>query len=283
MNNQISNMLVKIATHIKDPIKRLDYIQEQTNLGKTRHKAVGAKSLAKMADAVPFGFGNLVAGLYNKYNIKEFHRPPFNVTITNVPGPKDLLYLKGHKIVGVFGLTPVLDGFGLIIAAFSYNGQVTITTTSDAKTMPDADKFSRYIRESANQLEEIILKRKEEKIVPKTIKFKSASFFNSFRKYLKENKIIDKKLHEIFCFEVHQNTNTTYWSLDFSKKEPSLIKKKTAKAISFITINDAVLFDLFKGKLLLEELLIQDRITLTGTKKDTDAILKLISTFLEKL
>ena len=156
MNNQISNMLVRIATHIKDPIERLEYIQEQTNRGKTRHKAVGAKALSKMADAVPFGLANLAAGLYSKYNIKEFHRPPFNVTITNVPGPQMPLYLRGHKILSIFGLTPVLDGFGLIIAAFSYNGLVSLTTTSDAKTMPDADVFSKYIRESANELETLI-------------------------------------------------------------------------------------------------------------------------------
>ena len=131
MNNQISNMFVKIATHIKNPLERLEYIQEQTNLGKSRHKAVGAKALSKMADAVPFGLANLAAGLYTRYNIKEFHKPPFNVTITNVPGPQNPLFLKGHKVVGIFGLTPVLDGFGLIIAAFSYNGLVSITTTSN--------------------------------------------------------------------------------------------------------------------------------------------------------
>ena len=99
MDNQISNMLVKIATHIKDPIKRLEYIQEQTNMGKSRHKAVGAKALSKMADAVPFGLANLAAGLYTRYNIKEFHRPPFNVTITNVPGPQNPLYFKVIKLL----------------------------------------------------------------------------------------------------------------------------------------------------------------------------------------
>ena len=280
MNNQISNMLVRIATHIKDPIERLEYIQEQTNQGKIRHKAVGAKSLAKMADAVPFGLANLAAGLYSKYNIKEFHRPPFNVTITNVPGPQGLLYLKGHKIVGIFGLTPVLDGFGLIIAAFSYNGQVTITTTSDAKTMPDADKFSRYIRESANELEGIILKKKVEKEVSKVIKFKSISFFNSLKKYLNNLKNIDKKLKSIYNFEVHQLTNSANWSIDFSGKEAKLIKRKNTKASTTITIDDVILYDLYKGKLLLEELLIQERIKFTGTKKDTELIIKLISSFL---
>lgn len=281
MNNQISNMLVRIATHIKDPIERLEYIQDQTNVGKTKHKAVGAKMLAKMADAVPFGLANLAAGFYSKYNIKEFHRPPFNVTITNVPGPKGLLYLKGHKIVGIFGLTPVLDGFGLIIAAFSYNGQVTITTTSDAKTMPDADKFSRYIRESANELEEIIQKRGQKKNAPKIIKFKSTSFFTGFRKFLKEDASIDKKLKSIYSFAVKQHKEIANWTLDLSKEEPILTKKKVAKSNLAISIDDAILFDLFKGKLLLEELIIQERITFEGTKKDKDACLKLMSKFLE--
>ncbi|MDG1397371.1 MAG: wax ester/triacylglycerol synthase family O-acyltransferase, partial [Polaribacter sp.] len=201
MNNQISNMLVRIATHIKDPIDRLEYIQEQTNMGKTRHKAVGAKALSKMADAVPFGLANLAAGLYSKYNIKEFHRPPFNVTITNVPGPKGPLYLRGHKILSIFGLTPVLDGFGLIIAAFSYNGLVSLTTTSDARTMPDADKFSRYIRESANELEEIILTKDNKKSKISNTKVKSTSFFTALKKYLNADEELRKIFLGVYDFE----------------------------------------------------------------------------------
>ena len=127
--------------------------------------------------------------MYSRYDIKELIRPPFNCTITNVPGPRGMLYLRGHKIVTTFGLTPVLDGFGLIIAAFSYNGQVTITTTSDASTMPDADKFSRYIRESANELEEIIKKKGKKKEEEKIVKIESVTFFNGLRKYLKSNLI----------------------------------------------------------------------------------------------
>ena len=78
MENKISNMLIPIATHISDPIQRLAYIQEQTEIGKSRHKAVGAKSLMQMAESVPFGLANLAAGLYSRYDIKELVRPPFN-------------------------------------------------------------------------------------------------------------------------------------------------------------------------------------------------------------
>ncbi len=281
MNNQISNMLVKIATHIKDPIKRLEYIQEQTNLGKSRHKAVGAKALSKMADAVPFGLANLAAGLYTRYNIKEFHRPPFNVTITNVPGPQNPLYLKGHKIVGIFGLTPVLDGFGLIIAAFSYNGVVSITTTSDAKTMPDADKFSRYIRESANELEKVILARGKEKSTTKIVKKKSITFFSAFKKFLNEHEKLRKQAIGLYDFQLDLGENKVNYQLDVLADSVSIKKKKTVKPTVKIEIDDVTLFNLYKKNLLIEEILIQERIKLIGTKKNTNKLLELLTKFLE--
>ena len=279
MNNQISNMLVRIATHIKDPIERLEYIQEQTNVGKTKHKAVGAKALSKMANAVPFGLANLAAGLYSKYNIKEFHRPPFNVTITNVPGPQMPLYLRGHQILSIFGLTPVLDGFGLIIAAFSYNGLVSITTTSDAKTMPDADKFSRYIRESANELEEVILEKGKEKTKSKVQQLKSTAFFTALKKHLNEDEKTRKQY--IGLYDFHLGKSDLNYQLNIAEESVSFRKKETTKPLVKIEIDDKNLSNLYKKKLLLDEVTIQGRIKITGTKKNSDKFLKLLSNFLE--
>ena len=282
MNNQISNMLVKIGTHIKNPIERLEYIQEQTTLGKSKKKAIGAKAFSKMADAVPFGLANLAAGLYSKYNIKEFHRPPFNVTITNVPGPQNPLYLKGHKIVGIFGLTPVLDGFGLIIAAFSYNGLVSITTTSDAKTMPDADKFSRYIRESANELEVLILAKEKQKTVEKVQKVKSAVFFTAFKKYLNENQKQREQAIGLYEFNLNVGDSETNYQLEVLKETVSVKKKKSIKPNVKIVIDDDNLINLYKKNLLLKEAIIQERLKFTGTKKNIDKLSEVLSEFLEK-
>jgi diacylglycerol O-acyltransferase len=282
MNNKISNMFVKIGTHIKNPIERLEFIYEQTSVGKSKHKAVGAKALSKMADAVPFGLANLAASLYSKYNIKEFHRPPFNVTITNVPGPQNLLYLKGHKVVGIFGLTPVLDGFGLIIAAFSYNGLVSITTTSDAKTMPDADKFSRYIRESANELEVLILAKEKQKTVEKIQNIKSSVFFTAFKKYLNEDEKRRQKATGLYDFDLNLGNSEINYQLAVLKESVSVKKKKTAKPVVKIEIDDDNLINLYKKNLVLQEAIIQERVKLTGTKKNIDKFSQLLSEFLEK-
>ncbi|WP_299438678.1 wax ester/triacylglycerol synthase family O-acyltransferase [uncultured Aquimarina sp.] len=282
MNNQISNMLVQIGTHIEDPIKRLEFIYEQTDLGKTRNKAVGAKTLSKMADSVPFGLANLAANVYTKYNIKEFHRPPFNVTITNVPGPSGKLYIKGHEIVSIFGLTPVVDGFGLIIAAFSYNGLVTITTTSDAKTMPDADTFSRYIRESANELEAVIKKRGRKATKPTTVKLKSTAFFTALNKYVKNSQEQIKKFKGTYQFKVSLDKTEAYWNLHITAKTAELKKQKSSKPTATLEIEDANLNALYKGKLLFEELKIQDRIKFSGKNENATKLEQLITQFLNK-
>jgi diacylglycerol O-acyltransferase len=285
MNNQIANMMIQLATHIEDPLERLEYIQEQTMLGKSRHNTLGAKTLSKMADVVPFGLANIAAGLYSKYNIKDLHRPPFNVTITNVPGPRVPLYLNGHKVVSIFGLTPVVDGFGLIIAAFSYNGQVTITTTSDAKTMPDADLFSRYIRESANELEGLIKDLGKGKLSSKTItkvNSKSTPFFTALKRYLKTNQKELKKYKGTYQIQVDLGDTTDGWEIDLTKALATVKKKKDLDPKFLVEIQDESLFALYKGKLLLEEIQIQGRIKITGTAESKTKFLKLLTAFLER-
>jgi diacylglycerol O-acyltransferase len=285
MNNQIANMMIQLATHIEDPLERLEYIQEQTMLGKSRHNTLGAKTLAKMADVVPFGLANIAAGIYSKYNIKDLHRPPFNVTITNVPGPRGPLYLNGHKVVSIFGLTPVVDGFGLIIAAFSYNGQVSITATSDAKTMPDADLFSRYIRESANELEVLVKDLAKGKLSSKTVtkvKCKSAPFFTALKRYLKTNEKELKKYKGIYQIQVDCGDSTDGWEIDLTKEVARVKKKKNLDAKVLVEIEDENLFALYKGKFLLEELKIQGRIKISGNALSEAKIMKLFTAFLER-
>ncbi|GER60212.1 diacylglycerol O-acyltransferase [Patiriisocius marinus] len=284
--NKIANMMIQLATHIENPLERLEYIQEQTMLGKSRHKTMGAKTLTKMADAVPFGLANLAAGLYSKYNIKDLHRPPFNVTITNVPGPRDLLYLNGHKVVSMFGLTPVVDGFGLIIAAFSYNGSITITTTSDAKTMPDADLFSRHIRASANELETLIKKVSKKKTADdkKAAKEKSKStvFFNAIKRYYKKETALAKKYKGVYHINVDMGITSECWEINLSEDAVVVKKTKNLDPAILIEIEDANLHALYKGNLLLDELKIQQRIVMLGSATNKNKFTNLLRAFLER-
>jgi len=104
-------------------------------------------------ELVPFALASVATHLYSQAIFARRIKPPFNLIITNVPGSQVPLYLAGHKLLFNMGTGPIYDGTGLIIPVLSYNGTLSICPTSCAKIMPDIELFTRYVRESANELE----------------------------------------------------------------------------------------------------------------------------------
>jgi len=263
--NNISSMLVQLATNVEDPIDRLEAIHENTIRGKSYQGAIGAKTLANMAEAIPFGVANQAARLYSRFQVAEMHNPVFNVTITNVPGPSFPLYLNGHKLLSIMGMAPVLDGMGLIITILSYDGHVTISPTSDANSMPDVDVFTRYIRESANELEAAVLKIKTKKTKKKKVVKKAASdaLFAHFKKQLKERAQYIKPNNGLFQFMVTGDAPTT-WKVDLNVS-PAVVRRGKAKEpdVTF-TISDKHLMKIGQGKMNLQAAFIQGRLKIDG-------------------
>ncbi|MEE9373813.1 MAG: wax ester/triacylglycerol synthase family O-acyltransferase [Saprospiraceae bacterium] len=272
--NKVSTMLVQLATQIEDPIERLEKIHENTIKGKTYQGAMGAKSLADMAEAVPYGIANQAAKIYSRFNMAKMHNPVFNCVITNVPGPQFPLYLQGHKLYAVMGTAPIMDGMGLIITIFSYNGEVNISATSDSNSMPDVKLFTRYIRESANELEEAILEKQNEIIDKKTNKEQtpeSDKFFNHLGNYLKTHKIAANEGGAVYQFNI-AGPKSSEWVLDMTKKTAVLKKGKTKKADVTFTVQDKNFIRIAKGQLKVQTAVIQGRLAVGG---DTSLAMKL--------
>ena len=265
---------------MKTPIERLETIHENTIRGKTYHGAIGAKTLANMAEAVPFGIASQAARLYSRYHISEMHNPVFNVTITNVPGPQFPLYLNGHKLLSIMGMAPIIDGMGLIITVFSYNGLITISPTSDAKTMPDIDIFSRYLRESANELEAAILKSKDKKTKTTKAPAKAASdaLFAHVKEQLKLNAEYIKANNGLFQFKVTGNVPRD-WKIDLNKS-PGMVRRGTAKNpdVTF-TIADKHLTRIGKGEMSLQSAFIQGRLQIDGDSSKAMKLGTILSKF----
>ncbi len=265
MNNQISSMLVQIATNVDDPIERLEVIHENTVRGKIYQSAMGAKTLAKMAEIVPFGVANQAARLYSRFQLAEMHAPIANCTITNVPGPQFPLYLSGHKLLSIMGLAPIIDGMGLIITIFSYNGLVTITSTSDAKTMPDIREFSVYIRESANELEAHVLKlgkKRKRKVAKATDSKKTDAYFENLKKALKKNpKLFTEK--GVLNFDISGDA-AAQWKIDTTKAKAVIRRGHAAKPDAVIRIADAHIQRIDAGELDWETAMVQGRVKIEG-------------------
>jgi diacylglycerol O-acyltransferase / wax synthase len=150
--NQVSAMLVPLATDEPDPRARLQRIRDASRGSKVAHQAVGARTLLDSAGLLPFALAGLGAQLYSRLHLAERHAPIFNVVVTNVPGPPRPLTIAGAPLLAHFGSAPLYDGLGLIVTIMSYAGKVSFGVTADHAAMSDADGFAARLTAAADEL-----------------------------------------------------------------------------------------------------------------------------------
>lgn len=160
LGNRVTAMLVSLATDVADPRQRLRAIHQGTNRSKAYQRAVGADTLTDYTRFLPFSFAGLATRLYSRMHLSRYHRPIFNVVITNVPGPQVPLYMAGSRLVAHVGAGPIFDGMGMILAIFSYDGGLAIGVTSCRSILPDPDRFVALLERAFEELGTAVLEGK---------------------------------------------------------------------------------------------------------------------------
>lgn len=153
MGNQVSAMLVSLATDIENAADRLVHIRANTQRSKIQASALPAN---KITEFLPSETLAAAARVYTRTRLGGHHRPFFNVTITNVPGPPTALYVAGARVHSAFGMAPILDGLGLILVVFSYQGRISIGISSCEQIVPDPDNMAAWIEYSLDELEQAV-------------------------------------------------------------------------------------------------------------------------------
>jgi WS/DGAT/MGAT family acyltransferase len=136
--NRVSALFVPIGTDVEEPLARLQYIHQETSNSKLVHEAVGAADMTDYGKFVPAFTAALASRLMTE-TAASAPVPPFNVSITNVPGPQQPLYFCSAPMVAAIGLGPITQGMGLIFPVLSYCGRVTISFTSCREMLPDPE------------------------------------------------------------------------------------------------------------------------------------------------
>ena len=80
-------------------------------------------------------------------SLAELPFAPFNMVATNVPGPQIPLYMCGVKMTKYYPYVPIGYRLGLGCAILSYNQTLYFGLSSDAKAMPDVEKFKEILDE----------------------------------------------------------------------------------------------------------------------------------------
>jgi diacylglycerol O-acyltransferase / wax synthase len=74
------------------------------------------------------------------------HRvPPFNLCISNVPGPNVPVYLCGVKLLAHYRVSVITDGQGLNTMVVGYLGQLHFGLLACRELVPDIETLADYL------------------------------------------------------------------------------------------------------------------------------------------
>jgi len=155
LGNRVSAWIVPLPLAEPDPALRLQMLAACTEELKQKRQAVAAQVLTQAADWTPATL--LALGARN-----ATRQLPFHMVVTNVPGPQVPLYLLGSRMLEAYPVVPLLDGLGLGIALFSYDGKLYWGFNADYDLVPDLDQFVAFVREACEELRGIAQRARPE-------------------------------------------------------------------------------------------------------------------------
>src|SRR5213078_4014777 len=104
--NRVSAWMIDLPLAERDPRRRLEKIREQTTRLKESKQALGAEVLTRVVGWTPSTLLSLGGRMVTR-------ALPFNLVVTNVPGPQVPLYLLGARMLDNYGQVPLTDYLGL--------------------------------------------------------------------------------------------------------------------------------------------------------------------------
>lgn len=137
--NQMSAMLLKLATQEPDPAARIREIHWNATASAPYREAIAAD---RLSEVIPSTLLALSARLYSELQFAQRYQPVFNLSITNVPGPRVPLFLQGAPLLRQFNTAPLFDSMGLVIVAVSYQQTLTLNFTLCPDAVPDGDQLA---------------------------------------------------------------------------------------------------------------------------------------------
>lgn len=134
LGNRISFVFIALPVHLDDPLARLRAVGEATR----RFKEVGR---AAGGSAVMGALGHLPEPI--KQGAARIAASPrmYNLTVSNIPGPRVPVYLLGAPLVEAFPVVPLSDGHALSIGMFSYRDRLFFGVHAEPDALPDAGRL----------------------------------------------------------------------------------------------------------------------------------------------
>jgi diacylglycerol O-acyltransferase len=136
--NAVGSVMVRLGTELADPAQRLKQIHTSMLDGKQALSSMTPLQIVAMS-----AMGQAPAIVAPMLRLHGILRPPYNLIISNVPGPRTTQYMNGAKMVGTYPLSIPIQGMALNITCNSYDQDMDLGSPAAAAACPTCSACSR--------------------------------------------------------------------------------------------------------------------------------------------
>lgn len=147
--NAVGVILANLATHTASGAERFELVKSSMDAGKARFEGLSQGQIMALSaiSFIPMATSPL-------FRFDSFRRPPYNITISNVPGPRETRYWNGARMDGSYPVSIPMDGQALNITLSSYDGSIDFGLIGDRNAVPHLQNLLEHLEESLVELEE---------------------------------------------------------------------------------------------------------------------------------
>src|SRR5215210_2867066 len=145
LGNQVSFVFIELPCDEPDPVRRLRDVKLAMSERKRGGEPEGADTVLKA-----FGYAPVVV----QHVVSRMVASPraFNLVVSNIPGPREPLYMLGCELEEVYPVVPIADRHGVAIGVTTIKDQSFFGVYADRESLPDADVIAQGMDESIEEL-----------------------------------------------------------------------------------------------------------------------------------
>ncbi len=136
IGNRVSNLFTTLATDVDDPVQRLRRIHRVTTDAKRMQDALGKDFMESWVEYTPPPLLKAFVKLYTRYRFADRHRPAQNLVVSNVPGPREPLFVAGAELTDLYSVGPIMEGMGLNVTVWSYVDRMNFSAMACRNLLP---------------------------------------------------------------------------------------------------------------------------------------------------
>jgi len=147
--NEFTYMTPSLAVHIDDPLERVRLASAASNIAKENNQLLGPAVLPAWMSYLP---PSLAPSFFRAQARLLQSASVFNLTISNVPGPRERGNIEGAIVSEIYSVGPVVTGSGMNITVWSYVDQLAISVLTDDRTLDDPHEATDAMLEAFNEI-----------------------------------------------------------------------------------------------------------------------------------